>query len=129
MSIEDIEDSEKIIHLAAKIFRNLTDRPPMHNEDIPIVLKIATTLVYIKNANLIPVLKTERVSKECLDRLLQGWISIYQYGDEVRIQPTLYPTKEAAIAGLYSTLGNYRSSHLKFVCEPIYVSVQPATDK
>lgn len=56
--------------------------------------------------------------------MIEGWISIYQYGDEVRIQPTLYPTKEAAVVGLYSTLGNYRTNHLKFICEPIKIEVR-----
>lgn len=60
---------------------------------------------------------------------MEGWISIYQYGDEMRIQPTLYPTKESAISGLYATLGNYKSNHLKFVCEPIHVQLPTASNE
>lgn len=59
---------------------------------------------------------------------MEGWISIYRYGDEIRIQPTLYKTKEEAVTGLEATLGNYRSNHLKFVCEPIYVQVNKLGD-
>ena len=62
---------------------------------------------------------------EGIEEVMEGWIAIYQYGDEIRIQPTLYKTKEEAFTGLYATLGNYFSTHLKFVCEPIYVSIQP----
>lgn len=61
--------------------------------------------------------------------MVEGWISIYGYGDETRVQPTLYKTKEDATKGLWDTLGNYRSNHLKFVCEPIYVQLPAKTDE
>lgn len=59
---------------------------------------------------------------------IEGWISLYQYDDEIRIQPTLYGTKEDALKGLHSTLGNYRTNHLKFVCEPIFIEQEAAQD-
>ena len=61
--------------------------------------------------------------------MLEGWIGIYRYGDEIRIQPTLYKTKEEAVAGIYSTLGNYRTNHLKWVCEPVYVQLQTESNE
>lgn len=56
--------------------------------------------------------------------MIEGWIAIYGYGDEIRVQPTLYGSKEEAVLGLEATLGNYRSAHLRFVCKPVYVKVE-----
>ena len=59
---------------------------------------------------------------------MNGYIGIYRYGDEIRIQPTLYKTEDEARIGIQGTLGKYRSAHLKWVCEPVLVEFEEDKD-
>lgn len=56
--------------------------------------------------------------------MIEGWIALYGYDDEIRIQPTLYKTKEEAVEGLVGMAPKYFSGRIKFVGEPVYVKVE-----
>ena len=53
--------------------------------------------------------------------MIEGWIGVYSYDGEIRIQPTLYKTKEEAISGLAGMTMKYSNSHFRFICEPIFI--------